>query len=44
MNVARHQLEQMEELTEDEKPCSMRIATDAQDSLSQLVSHLRERF
>ncbi len=44
MNVARHQLEQMEELTDDEKPCSMRIATDAQDSLSQLVSQLRERF
>lgn len=44
MNVARHQLEHMEELTEDEKLCSMRVATDVADGLEQLVDQLRARF
>ncbi|GGD08139.1 bifunctional aminoglycoside phosphotransferase/ATP-binding protein [Halopseudomonas salina] len=44
IRVARHQLEHMEELTEDEKLCSMSVATDVEDSLEQLVNQLRERF
>ena len=44
ISVARHQLEQLEALTEDEQLCSMDVATDAADSLTHLVSQLRERF
>ena len=44
INIARHQLEQMEALTEDEKDCSMAIDTGATDSLTLLVSQLRARF
>ncbi len=42
--VARHQLEQMDALTADEKRCSMEIVTDGTDSLTSLISQLRERF
>lgn len=44
ITVARHQLEQMEALTDEEKRCNMQIDTDAPDSFTRLVSQLRERF
>lgn len=44
MSVARHQLDQMESLSEDEKHASMEVATDVADSLAELLSRLRERF
>ncbi|WP_373186701.1 AAA family ATPase [Halopseudomonas sp.] len=44
MKVALHQLEQMEELSGEEKHCSMEVATDAADSLTDLVVQLRKRF
>jgi aminoglycoside phosphotransferase family enzyme/predicted kinase len=44
INVARHQLAKLEELTADEQLYSMDVATDAADSLTHLVKRLRERF